>query len=423
MIMDRKLFFKFTDSLKKSGFRLNFLRFYASKVSTYEFAPAGNVNRNTRNQTRGFKIGIAAGALCCLISGAVIAQDSVISATDLIKDKQGFTPSHLIQNELFTFDMAGSETRKLQLQLSDPLSLQATTQSRWLNLGGGSLLAGTSLQWMATDNLGFGTSIERSTSQIQFQPVGSIHCQNGILQEDSYRASDCYFTNDSNDLNMGVISIGAEYDFGNSAMAAINMFRQEARLDSGGVQAGPFASPVLDAGLRGPVLNNPMLANFKNTAGFEFLKSEVTGIDLDFKLGVTTNNAGDMQLGLQFTHMLDGSFDGLSMARDGYTNWTIAKPFDSAKVSFDWQRNSFSGGFQGFYREPVEFLNRASLDSVTTFDVYFTWRAPWNASLSVGASNVLNSGADEAASGESTINDPFEAVYGRIPYVRYQQDL
>ncbi len=60
---------------------------------------------------------------------------------------------------------------------------------------------------------------------------------------------------------------------------------------------------------------------------------------------------------------------------------------------------------------------------MTTFDVYFTWRAPWNASLSVGASNLLNSGVDESGASENKIIDPFEAVYGRIPYVRYQQDL
>ncbi len=370
------------------------------------------------------KSGIGAGALLCMIAGSVFAQDSSVSAASLISEKQSYSPFALFQNDsILAFDMAGSETRKLHLQLSEPLSLQATTQSRWLNRGSGSLLAGTSLEWMATDGLGIRARVEHSASQVQFQSVGSIHCQNGILEAGSYRASDCYFTDDSNDLNIGVISIGADYDFGNNAVAAINMFRQEASLGSGGVQASPVVSPVLDAGLRGPVLGNPLLPGFNNGSGFEYLETSVTGIDLAFKVGVSTDNAGDMQLGLQFTHMLDGSYDGLSMARNGYTSWTIAEPFDSAKVSFDWQKNSFSGGFEGFYREPVEFLNRSSLDSVTMFDVYFTWRAPWNASLIVGASNLLNSGVDESGNGENTIIDPFEAVYGRIPYVRYQQDL
>ena len=364
------------------------------------------VNTINYRQTLGLNFGIKAGVILCLFSSSVFAQDSGV-----------------LNESLLAFDTAGVESRKLQIQLAKPLTLQAAAQSNRLDLGGSSLFAGTSLQWMATDNLGIGASIEKSTSQVQFQPVGSIHCQNGVLEAGSYRASDCYFTNDSNNLNMGVITIGAEYEFGNSAIAAISMFQQESSVDLDVVHSGAAVSPVLDAGLRAPALSSPFQPGFNTGSGLDFLDTSVTGIDLAFNVGVSTDNAGDMQLGFQFTHMLDGTYDGISTGRAGYNNWTLAEPFDSASVSFDWQKNSFSGGVQGFYRDQVEFLNRESLDSSTTFEVYFTWRAPWNASLSVGASNVLNSGADEPASGENTIIDPFEAVYGRIPYVRYQQDL
>jgi hypothetical protein len=71
----------------------------------------------------------------------------------------------------------------------------------------------------------------------------------------------------------------------------------------------------------------------------------------------------------------------------------------------------------------VQFLNGEDLDSSTTFDVHFTWRAPWNANLSVGTSNLLGSGTEDKGKTENGLQDPFEAIYGRIPYVRYQQDL
>ena len=71
----------------------------------------------------------------------------------------------------------------------------------------------------------------------------------------------------------------------------------------------------------------------------------------------------------------------------------------------------------------MEFMNRKAVDSVATFDVHFTWRTPWNANLSVGAANVLNAGSDNEGAVDTGMTDPFEAVYGRIPYVRYQQDL
>ena len=91
-------------------------------------------------------------------------------------------------------------------------------------------------------------------------------------------------------------------------------------------------------------------------------------------------------------------------------------------TGFGMNKGNFSGGVDGFYRNEVEFLNRSNLESAATFDVYFTWRTPWNANLSVGTTNVLNSGAEDKSKTENGL-DPFESIYGRIPYVRYQQDL
>jgi hypothetical protein len=155
----------------------------------------------------------------------------------------------------------------------------------------------------------------------------------------------------------------------------------------------------------------------------DYLQAEVTGIDLEFKVGVSTDRAGEMRLGLQLTRILDGSYDGQTLDGGGLQDWTLSGPSDSARLSFDWRKGSFSGGVQSFYRAPVEFMNRSELGSMTTFDVHFTWRTPWNANLSVGASNLLNAGSEETGAADTVLPDPFESVYGRIPYVRYQQDL
>lgn len=371
------------------------------------------------------------GLLLCALASSAAASEDTVSAAQIIGDGQGFgqvqeyLPLPLLWNRTagLAFDIAGSDQRKISLQLSEPISLEMATDARWLNISGNALLAGTALQWAATENLGVGASAQRS--QFDFQSLGSIHCENGVLAADSYRASDCYFVNDGNDLEIGLVSVGAEYRADRNAMAAIDLFRQEASTDpqSRAPAAGPLAAPVLDPALMSPLLANPLQPVLNAGHGIGFLDSEVTGIDLEFKVGVSTDNAGDMQLGLQFTRVLDGEYRGLFADDGGYSNWNLAAPFDSARVSFDWHKNSFSGGVQGYYREPVRFLNRSGLDAMTTFDVQFTWRAPWNASLSVGASNVLNSGADEAGNNDGKITDPFESVYGRIPYVRYQQDL
>ena len=58
-----------------------------------------------------------------------------------------------------------------------------------------------------------------------------------------------------------------------------------------------------------------------------------------------------------------------------------------------------------------------------TSRVVTSTRTPWDANLTVGASNLMNSGMDASGSVENQPTDPLESVYGRIPYVRYKQDL
>jgi hypothetical protein len=202
--------------------------------------------------------------------------------------------------------------------------------------------------------------------------------------------------------------------------AAIGMFRNEASFSkpqTAGLVQGALAPGVdflAPAGAGAP-FQAPGIQTY------DYLAGQSMGLGMEFQVGFTTDSAGDLQLGLQLTRVMDASYQSAPGFAPDFQNWTIANPFDSARVNLDWSKGSFSGGIQGFYRDQVEFLNRDTLDSSTTFDVHFTWRAPWNANLSVGTSNVLNTGSDD--NGKSDSKDPFESVYGRIPYVRYEQDL
>jgi hypothetical protein len=153
------------------------------------------------------------------------------------------------------------------------------------------------------------------------------------------------------------------------------------------------------------------------------MDSEITGVNLEFQVGVSTDRAGDMVLGLQLTRVLDSQSETALFAAPGLQRWTLAEPMDSARLSFDWNRGAFSGGIQSYYREGARFLGAGPSDDLATFDVHFSWRAPWNASLSVGASNLLSAGDEDGAGNDGGMTDPFESVYGRIPYVRYKQDL
>lgn len=179
---------------------------------------------------------------------------------------------------------------------------------------------------------------------------------------------------------------------------------------------------MLSGPLLSPNLGNPLVASSGGDP-LQYLNSEASGVDLNFKVGITTGNSGDIQLGLAFSHVLDAEYQGIYAGSSEALSWTTAEPFNSAQMNLEWSRGTFSGGIQGFYRDSVDFLNRNSVDSLTTFDVHFTWRTPWNANLTVGASNLTNAGAEISTSVENQPVDPLESIYGRIPYVRYKQDL
>ena len=211
----------------------------------------------------------------------------------------------------------------------------------------------------------------------------------------------------------------------NNINSAVSMFRHEAGIGQKGVvnYATPITNPFLGAGIPTPGQGDPLLPAISSGQNLNYLSGETSGLDMEFQVGLTTDSAGDVRLGLQLTRVLDATYETASAFSPSLQNWTISNPFDSAKINLDWTKGNFSGGLQGFYREQVQFLNGEGLDSSTTFDVHFTWRAPWNANLSVGTSNVLGAGAEDKGKTDSGLRDPFEAVYGRIPYVRYQQDL
>jgi len=390
------------------------------------------VKRQRQNTYRRLT-GFLAGLLVCLSPAYSVADNSSNTASQVFGDTRQLSVDQPLvilplQKEQaqagLAFDLGGSETRKLELRLSEPLTLNINNNSQKSSSGVGSVFLDSSLSLHLNDNLDITTSLGAGKSQASFQSLGSIHCQNGVLEQGSYRASDCHFINQANVLKQDQVALGLRYTNENLS-TAVSMFRREASLGQQGVVnfAAPMSGAVMGAGLLTPGQGNPLLPAISNGQPLNYLNSEASGLDLEFQVGLTMDSAGDVRLGLQLTRVLDASYQATSAYAPSLQNWTIANPFDSAKVSLDWSKGNFSSGIQGFYREQVQFLNREELDSSTTFDVHFTWRAPWNANLSVGTTNLLNSGSEDGGKTDIGMQDPFESVYGRIPYVRYQQDL
>lgn len=316
----------------------------------------------------------------------------------------------------FEFDLGGSETRKLQLQLAHPIMLEAG--HHLLSMAPGSNQLG--LDSVLRMPLGNGLSLQGGAEQIlgntQFQPLGSIQCLNGTLGPDSYTASGCHFVTGADaTFDRRTLNVGASHASGKLS-TSMNWFTTASENGAVGVyKLSQFNNPAF-------LLDNALLSPLAGDMSAAYINSETTGIDLNFQLGIATDQAGEIRLGLALTRVLDANYQGIYGHSLGTLDWSVAKPFDSAALGIEWNRGSFSSGIRGYYREPVSFLNRENLDSMSTFDVHFTWRAPWKANLSIGASNVLGAGVDERNTSDKT-TDRYESIYGRIPYVRYQQDL
>jgi len=328
-------------------------------------------------------------------------------------------------NAGLNFDLGGSETRKLQLLLDHPVTLGAGSSARVLDSGANLIGLDATLDIPLGSHFSLTAESGQQIGKTQFQPLGSIHCINGILRPDSYTASGCQFVNESYaSSNNKRISFGARYNTGN-ASASINWFTRNADLSNPGVGQLNMANGISVApdNLLAPGLSNPLLAPSAYLDPLQQFKGQTTGVDLDFRVGIATDNKGDIRLGLAFSRVLDADYQGIYSNSQNPLSWTLAEPFNTARMNLEWRGGNFSSGIRGFYREPVNFLNRNSVDGLTTFDVHFTWKTPWNGSLSVGASNILNAGAEETSNVDIQPSDPLESIYGRIPYVRYQQDL
>ena len=379
-----------------------------------------------------FLVSLMAAGLVCLSPLTSFADTTTQPATPLYNYPQNADVSEPLallplQGEPspanFAFDMDGTEARNLQLQLSNPITLNINNNQMRSSSGVGSVFLDSSLSLQLSDNLDITSSLGAGRTESAFQPLGSIHCQNGVLDQGSFRASDCYFINQANVLKQDQIALGLRYGKGN-INTAVSMFRREAGIGQQGVvnYSMPLNSTALGTGmLIGS--DNPFLPTLNAGQSLNSMSSETSGLDIEFQVGFAMDSAGDIRLGLQLTHVMDASFETTSSLIPGLQNWTISNPFETAKMNLDWSKGNFSGGLQGYYRDQIQFLNNQELDSSTTFDVHFTWRAPWNANLSVGTSNVLGAGGGDIGKTETGLQDPFEGVYGRIPYVRYQQDL
>jgi hypothetical protein len=259
----------------------------------------------------------------------------------------------------------------------------------------------------ASDRSAFSWSLE--TWQLNTASLAHIQCNQHTLTIDTFVAEDCRFVDEPTPRNaVNLVQVRGEWVAAPGLSFGMGAFHSQ--------QSGPHRNMM---GPPGSAWQPPSSLNLFDS---ENISSD--GLDLNLSFGVSTERVGDFLVGLQVARYRQRmSMTELGLMSDPRSDFSASHHYaNSAQLSLGWRKGSFGGDLLGQHRDaPLWLAGGSGVAPLSSFDLEFSWR-PRNASLSVGISNVLDSGPrlDEPDSG---MEDPLENVFGRIPYVRYKHDL
>ena len=252
----------------------------------------------------------------------------------------------------------------------------------------------------------------------QYGSLAHIQCSQHTLTLDTFLAKNCQFVDQPvPDNAVNLVQIQGEWTAAPNVNVGLGLFRSEQSDDQLSDQLGqpldqlaslfglPSATPATPAGV-------------------------VEGAMANVSFGIEVERVGDFLVGLQLARYRQRSS---LMDLGDPTEWAAAGRFDdqltnAAQLNLAWQRGNFRGDLVGRYVDRPIRLGQLGDQTITAppsgFDLEFSWQ-PGSASFSIGVSNVLDQGTSSAntATDNRTTDEGVRDIYGRIPYVRYKQDL
>jgi iron complex outermembrane receptor protein len=162
-----------------------------------------------------------------------------------------------------------------------------------------------------------------------------------------------------------------------------------------------------------------------NLVNKNLAKVETDGVDFEVAYAFSAGAVGDFRTQLLWTHVLDFQRDendgnGLRDAQNTFD------PDDRASLVMAWSRGDFGASVVGTYIAESDnpACGPCELDSWTTFDVSLSYATPWRGTITLGARNLF----DEDPPTNPDLGNPYYSnylhdVWGRVPFLRYEQDL
>lgn len=264
--------------------------------------------------------------------------------------------------------------------------------------------------------------------------LASIQCAESVLTSSSYSASGCRFTQ----INQQQMLVGLDWQPLPGLSTSAGIFEssqtalpgwQQYSIGAGNLAAASFGNASMGdllAGasqqIRGMQLGMQLeLLSGNNNIDISAGWSRITDFELDapfLDAAVGSNamlNQGSMLQTLGLTNL--SAVNAFNRGGRFVSNETL----DAASLQINWTNGAFSSGLESVYQQTPLLPGIARGDDLTTFNLHFTWHTPWRGALSVGANNVLDTTGNGNV--ELTGEDALNSIYGRIPYVRYKQDL
>ena len=221
----------------------------------------------------------------------------------------------------------------------------------------------------------------------------------------------------SESFNVGVVfspiddlSISLDY-YSIDLKDQISTLPLQALLDA---ELATMGSPQVARGGNGRV--NFILANNQNLVG-----TKTNGLDLDLRYSFSAGSVGDFTSQLNWRHVnnfVRDTGDGLGFDQVTFT------PDDRIQWNLNWSMSDYSATLIGNYINSTPIGGGATLDDWTTWDLQVNWATPWSGRLTVGARNLFDKDPPLSPQlGNPFYSNQLHDIFGRVPYIRYTQEL
>ena len=152
------------------------------------------------------------------------------------------------------------------------------------------------------------------------------------------------------------------------------------------------------------------------------------GLDAEVSYGFSMGRFGDLNTTLYWTHVLEyEESDVDDPTRTLHLDGTFFYPKNRGQLAVNWNMGDYSATVVGNYisrQNDAPFCadddEDCYLASWVTWDVQVAYATPWNGMITVGARNVF----DRDPPDTDGFWDNWQAdVFGRVPYIRWEQEL